>query len=568
MTALRERLDVLAPAERSRVIAGLTPNESLALLAEVDPCRFAEQVLGVRLYPKTREMVEAVLLHREDLTVVGCHMSSKDYTTARVIIPLWMFVHRPAKCVVLTPTHPQLSRINWLDLRAAIDAAEARGFPLFPSKPLKTPYWEIGQDVASGQVSYVQGFSPDDALNLTGFHGENLLAVISEAHHVPQDQIDKLKTFGPAVTIMTGNGYTSAGEFYDSHHDRADRWHAVRISAWDTPNLAEGRTVVPGMIDAKWIEDRKNDWGEDSQLFKVGVLGEFQEAAEDGVVPLIWAREAVKREPPPPPASMALDPAPSEILAIDVARFGEDKTVAFRRDGDVASIQLRVQGWDTQQVGGWALLYCREHPRGGTIIVDDDGVGGGVTDVVRHGLREFRNRWRLLAFHGGEKAREERRFVNHIAECWWRCREWLDPSKASDAVLPDDAPLIGQLVDRRYSNDGRGRIKLEDKDEMKKRGRHSPDEADALCMTFATQASVAGVGVWLGDEFGRREPKPEPEAVAAVATGVRLRAGARHRYVDPASGRRYEWREGDVLEVPEDVAELLLEAHATKFERV
>jgi hypothetical protein len=562
MTELRERVRAMPVERRRRFIEGLSPAEALSLLAEEDPCAFAERVFGVRLYPKTREYVEAVLLRHENVSVVGCHGSGKDYTMANVIIPLWMFVHRPAKCAILTPSHPQLSTILWFDLRNAVARAEANGFPLFPTAPLKTPYWEVGPE------SYVRGFSPDDELNLTGFHGANLLAVISEAHHVDQAQVDKMKTFGATVTVMTGNGYTSAGEFYDSHHDRADRWHAIKISAYDTPNLVEGRTVFPGMVTPEQVGEWADDWGEDSSMFKVAALGEFQEQSEDGVVPIAWLRDAVKREAPPPPATRVLNPPPTAIMAIDVARFGEDKTVAIRRDGDVARIELRVQGWDTQQVGGWALRYCREHPEGGMVIVDDDGIGGGVTDVVRHGLREFRNRWRLLAFHGGEKAREERRFVNRIAECWWRCREWLDPSKASEAVLPDDAPLVGQLADRRYSNDGRGRIKLEDKDDMKGRGRKSPDEADSLCMTFATEASVAGVGVWLGDEFAeKRGPRPAAAAVPAAA-GVRLRARARHRYVDPGSGRRWEWREGDVLEVPEDVAALLLEAHAAKFERV
>ena len=117
-------------------------------------------------------------------------------------------------------------------------------------------------------------------------------------------------------------------------------------------------------------------------------------------------------------------------------------------------------------------------------------MGGGVTDrlneeTVRGGLV------RVAAFNGGEKARRSDRYVNAIAEAW------MEMSQAfRDGLMDiDDNPsLVAQLSSRRYIIQGDRRIKLESKDDFKKRARSSPDDADALAMSFGSPGP--GVGVW------------------------------------------------------------------------
>ena len=127
------------------------------------------------------------------------------------------------------------------------------------------------------------------------------------------------------------------------------------------------------------------------------------------------------------------------------------------------------------------------------IIVDDTGVGGGgVTDRLNE-ENVAGGRVRIVAFNGGEKARRSDRYVNAIAEAWLE----LGQAFRDGMIDIDDNPsVIAQLSARRYTVQGDRRIKLESKDDFKKRSSTggSPDDADALAMCYA--APWPGVGVW------------------------------------------------------------------------
>jgi hypothetical protein len=557
MAEIAERLKRLPEPERERFIRSLSPAESLALLAEIDPCDFAEKVFGITLYPKQRAMVEAVFLKQSRrVSCVGSNSSGKDMVSGRVVIPMWLFLNRPGKVVVIAPTHRQVESIVWNEVRTAIESAKALGYT-FPGDVGKLPRWEISPE------HFAIGFATDNPMNIQGFHSPNLLVIISEAHNVEQAHIDALKRLGPKCTLMTGNPFCEQGEFYDSHHDQADLWERVHILATDTPNIVAGKVVIPGLVTQQDLDDRAAEWGEDSPLYRQ-FTGEWVDMSDMGVVPLQWLRAAAQRERIVDPTWRTV-PLPTKILGVDVARFGTDKTTVMCRDGEVAELLWRVQGKDTQEVAGWVWQYIQEHREGGTVVVDDTGVGGGVTDRLRENLRAVRLPWKVMAFNAGEKARDPDRFQNAIAECWWLVREWLEPSRGSKAVIPDDAALMGQGAGRKYKLDGRGRIGLESKDDMAKRGRHSPDEFDALAMTFAVLHLgdiESRMGVYLGGQ--RPEVRPVYHERVHRIEGVLLKAKAKHRYTHGPT--LYLFDGGMERDVPRDVARVLLQAHPDKFE--
>ena len=140
-----------------------------------------------------------------------------------------------------------------------------------------------------------------------------------------------------------------------------------------TPNIKQGRIVIPGMITLEDMEDRKQDWGEDTAMYIGSVLGQFSENPDEMVVPLSIAKAAVERE---------LEPEGEVIVACDVARKGHDNTVVMRRQGGVARIVRRVRGYDTMEVSGILKSYCDAN-RVDVLVIDDVGIGGGVTDRVR-----------------------------------------------------------------------------------------------------------------------------------------------------------------------------------------
>ena len=171
------------------------------------------------------------------------------------------------------------------------------------------------------------------------------------------------------------------------------------------------------------------------------------------------------------------------VVACDVARFGRDRTVVVRRQGPVARIVWRTRGSDTMQIAGFLKSYC-DRERVDTLVVDDAGVGGGVVDR----LRQMRlGRTRLVPFLGGGRAVKQDRFANRTTEVWWAMRDrYVEGYLDTD----DDPALIGQVSSRRYDV-GDSRVALEKKTRMHR----SPDEADALAMTFA--AGREGVRIWV-----------------------------------------------------------------------
>ena len=435
-----------------------------------NPGYFWKWTLGSEtVYDKQIQMVEAVRDHNR-VAVVGANGTGKDWQAARIML-WWQSVYNPAITVVLGPTHRQVSDIIWKEARSAY---------LSPRMPLggqmyRTARWE------HDDRHYAVGFSTDNEYNIQGFHSPNLLVIVTEAHNVEQSHIDAVKRLNPARMLLTGNAFASSGEFYDAFHGDGDLYHTIEIAASDTPNIQQGREVIPGMVTVGQVEERKREWGEESALYIASVLGRFPDNLEDAIVPRSLLLEAVERQ---------LEPDGPALLSCDVARFGADKTVVYRRQGNVCRLVWKSQGRDTQEVAGHLKMMAEDDPDVTAIIVDDTGVGGGVTDRLNE-ENVAGGRVRITAFNGGEKAKRSDRYVNAIAEAWLE----LGQAFRDGMIDIDDNPaVIAQLSARRYTVQGDRRIKLESKDDFKKRSSGSPDDADALAMCYS--APGPGVGVW------------------------------------------------------------------------
>ena len=426
---------------------------------------FVEKTLRETPYEKQKDILRLMDSKARRISVVGCNASGKDWTTARIVL-WWVHRYSPAKAIVTGPTLRQVEDIVWNEVRAAHGRATDR----FPGKMLKRRY-----DI--DEQTFALGFTSDSPYKVLGFHSPNLLAVITEAHAVPDEYYRAVRRLNPSKLLMTGNPFTNKGVFCDSHHRHRHLWETVHIGAYDTPNLMEGEADVPGLITPEDVEDYKQEWGEESSMYTGSVLGEFSEDLDEMVVPLSAARAAVERK---------LEPEGEIVVACDVARKGHDHTVVMRRQGGVARIVRRVRGYDTMEVSGILKSYCDEH-RVDVLVIDDAGVGGGVTDRVSEvGLATAR----IEAFNGAEKAKRDDRFSNRNAEVWWAMRDFYMDGKLDTEA---DENLIGQVSGRAYSLDSRGRVKLQSKRELS----DSPDEADALAMTFAPLNAKPVFKIWV-----------------------------------------------------------------------
>jgi phage terminase large subunit len=166
------------------------------------------------------------------------------------------------------------------------------------------------------------------------------------------------------------------------------------------------------------------------------------------------------------------------VVGLDIARFGDDKTVFCFRRGRVClrfetlsrADVVRIADYCQGVIGDFAPVR---------VFLDAGGVGGGVYDIlVARGFREV-----VRAVNFGSRALLEQRYANRRAEMWDNARAWL--AQELPVQIPPDEELLSDLcsVNKRY--DTQGRLLLESKDEVKKRLGRSPDKADAFVLTFA-----------------------------------------------------------------------------------
>jgi hypothetical protein len=173
------------------------------------------------------------------------------------------------------------------------------------------------------------------------------------------------------------------------------------------------------------------------------------------------------------------------VIGVDPARFGDDHTAIIRRRGRVAFGLERHHKKDTMEVAGLCAAIMRaEKPR--KMFIDVGGLGAGVVDRLRE--LGFGAAIEAVNF-GGKPVIAEKDHggpLNRRAEIWSALRDWLDAGTTEAPVqIPDDDALHADLTGPRYSYDSNQRIKLEGKEHMRARGVASPNDGDALALTFA-----------------------------------------------------------------------------------
>lgn len=180
------------------------------------------------------------------------------------------------------------------------------------------------------------------------------------------------------------------------------------------------------------------------------------------------------------------------VIGLDVARFGDDSTVFCFRKGRLCLKFETYKKKDNVEVANIATNLIKEmHPA--RLFVDDTGVGGGVTDILRD--RGFGQIVRGINFQS--KAINDEMYNNRRAEMWDGIRLWLQDT----VQLPKDDSLLDELCTVNKKYDGRGRLQLESKADVKERLLRSPDKADALALTFAEPVYDVGQPKMYGNGF-------------------------------------------------------------------
>ncbi len=185
------------------------------------------------------------------------------------------------------------------------------------------------------------------------------------------------------------------------------------------------------------------------------------------------------------------------LLGVDPARFGDDDTALIFRRGRKAFGKKKFHGLDTMEVVG-RLTTIIDETEPDKVFIDVGGLGAGIYDR----LRELKYTHLVMPVNFGAAPSDDRRYTNKRAEMWARTKDWL--ALEGGVEVPDDDELHADLTTPQYQYDSLQRIKLEKKEDIRKRGLRSPDVGDALALTFAYP---------IGMKPEQIEKRPDPYAV-------------------------------------------------------
>ena len=430
----------------------------------MSPLDFASDMLCAKLWDKQREVLAALPDHRR-VAVKSGNGLGKGYSAAVAV--LWfLYCHEPGIVLSTAPTFRQVRHILWRQIRRLYRPARER----LGGKMLDTR-WEIAED------RYAMGLSAESADEFQGFHSPNMFIVVDEAEGVSDEiyeAIDAVMTSADPRLLLIGNPTTTSGAFRRAFYEERHLYHTITISALDSPNVKAGKIVTRGLTTSQWVQERKDTWGEENPIYRARVLGEFPDQAEDTLIKLSDVEAATQRDQPSDsPNGPDLDNE-GVVLAVDVARFGSDRSVILRRRGNLVEGIQTFREMDTMQLVGWVNAAIRES-NPDYVCVDEIGVGAGVVDRLREVGHHIRG------INAARVAQQGDLFANLRAEGYWRLRDLFPTGQIN---IPPDNQLMGELAAMRYSYDRRGRIQIESKDSMRQRGLPSPDKADALMLAF------------------------------------------------------------------------------------
>lgn len=430
---------------------------------------FSQKVLQGKSWSKMDEMFDAISEH-PNVAVRSGHATSKSFTFAR--IGLWFLTcYPPAKVIMTAPTGRQTRDILWSEVvKAYAPVSQIIGGKMTLQRlEIQNDYFML----AFKSKDY-------DPNAFQGFHSPNIMLIYDEACGIARP----LWEAGEGLKIGTVVKHLVGGQPFDPISPFAEcfkspMWHKIHISCLDSPNIT-GECKIEGLVDRAWVEDKKLQWGEDSPLYRMRVLGEFPESSADTLITLAQIQSAIERE---------RETMPPLVMGVDVARYGGDRTVFTIMDVSGKVIFTKeLTHLDLMTIVGETINLIKEYKIELT-GVDVIGVGGGVVD------RLLEQGYKVKGVNVAESSTEPEKFMNLRAQIYWALRENI-----TALSLPDNSNLVADLSDIRYKfSSAGGKIQIESKEDMKKRSKRSPDYADSLVIAYYMALQLAGSKFSLDD---------------------------------------------------------------------
>jgi phage terminase large subunit len=426
------------------------------------------------------------------MSVAACHGPGKTASAAWCIIYSLLFRY-PLRAVGTAPSRGQIEGAMMSEISKWIDKLPPELATLLEVKSTSVVL------KANPKLSNFEARTarPENPEALQGVHEDEgwVFLLVDEASGVHE------KIFESAAGSMSGhncqtmllsNPTRTSGFFFRTHNQEKHRWFTVKISHKDSSRVTDD-----------FVEEMAVRYGRDSNTFRVRALGEFPRTDLDTMIPYELVDAARNRDVEVPTHLRT-------VWALDVARFGDDDTVLLKRNNIGVDPNIQVwNGLDTMAVANrvkleWDTTIPSQRPT--VILVDVIGIGAGVVDRLSElGLP-------VRGINVSETAAQKEQYRNLRTELGFLGKEWLE---SRDHILPlcnGSCPdrltcvhdrLAMELTTIRYDVTTGGKLLMETKKDMKKRGYKSPDIADAFFLSFAEEPSTMVHGSKDGwGEFG------------------------------------------------------------------
>lgn len=301
---------------------------------------------------------------------------------------------------------------------------------------------------------------------LSGLHSKYVLYLIDESGDIPPAVLRAAEqglsncTWGKIV--QAGNPTSTNGMLYLAATSQRDMWDIITITGDPDDPMRSTR------IDIDWARGQIDKYGRDNPWVQAYILGEFPPSSLNTLLGPEEVEAAMARHLREDEYSFS-----QQRIGVDVARFGDDRTIIFPRRGLAAGVPVEMRGARSNDVAARVMTIKKELRSEMEMVDGTGGYGSGVIDAMLLGGAAPLE----VSFSGRAI---DPRYYNKRTEMWFLMAEWIKRGGA----LPRIPELIKELTAPTYTFRS-GKMLLEEKDQIKQRIGTSPDYADALALTFA-----------------------------------------------------------------------------------
>lgn len=306
----------------------------------------------------------------------------------------------------------------------------------------------------------------EQGLTLSGLHAPFVLVLIDECGEIPPSVLRKgeqaLSNIRWGKIIIAGNPTSHEGMLYEATTTNRDQWTVIEITGDpDDPKRSP-------RINKEWAAEQIAKYGRDNPWVMSAILGKFPPTSLNSLLGVEEVIAAMGRDVKEDAYAFS-----QKRMGVDCARFGDDASVIFPRQGLVAFPVVEMRNARTTEIAARVMMAKEKWGSEMEFVDDTGGYGAGVIDA----LIQAKQSPIPVSFSG--KA-DDPRFYNKRTEMWWRMAEWVKRGGS----LPDDKKLVRELSAPTYTFQD-GKFRLEEKAQIKERVGYSPDRGDALCLSFS-----------------------------------------------------------------------------------